>query len=176
MAQAFWPGLLPARYGALWQSEVHQCTWCIYTKCVNNLVYLCCFTSRICASILSKVLSQLLKKDLSINYIGFFSLKNVSVQLQNSSVVSSILGEATQARFVHRQAYKSWLGVRFSFCQGLRGLDSFYNRAAVPSEWNGSLYLRRTRHPQMSITTPDITHEQKPARAAEPRSAFSNSF
>ncbi|XP_022101959.1 protein KIAA0100-like isoform X3 [Acanthaster planci] len=43
--------------------------------------------SKICAGILSKVLSQILKKEVSIDYIGFFSLKNVSIQLHKSSVV-----------------------------------------------------------------------------------------
>ncbi|XP_033627571.1 protein KIAA0100-like isoform X2 [Asterias rubens] len=59
-------------------------TWLVFYLCIIAVFLL--ILSKICASILSKVLSQLLKKDLSINYIGFFSLKNVSVQLQNSSV------------------------------------------------------------------------------------------
>ncbi|XP_038053667.1 protein KIAA0100-like, partial [Patiria miniata] len=53
---------------------------CIIAVCILVL-------SKICAGILSKVLSHLLKKDVSIDYIGFFSLKNVSVQLHKSSVV-----------------------------------------------------------------------------------------
>ncbi|XP_072163323.1 bridge-like lipid transfer protein family member 2 [Diadema setosum] len=43
--------------------------------------------SRLSAIVLSKVLSKLFRKSISIEYIGFFSWKNISVQLPNCSVV-----------------------------------------------------------------------------------------